>query len=129
MSSTKTQIINNFHNYVIELLTAMEEAFPNNTKLKTYNKNYTLMYKTNPIQPIQYFQRNVCIYKQQILDKNIDFFINLNIQEKANENALLEVLQIKKLWNESSEEEKRENSKILFDYLKLLVFFAEKLKE
>ncbi len=130
MTSTKSQIVYNFHNYVIELLTAMEEAFPQNTKLKTYNKNYTFLYKSNPLQPIQYFINNVYIHKEHILNKNIKFFMNYDYKKSTNnEYALLEVLQIKEMWNCCSKEDQEENSKVLFDYLKLLVFFSEKYSE
>ena len=127
--TSRTEYISLFHNCATEFLTAMEEAFPSNKKLLKYNRKYQMSRDANVHQAIQYFKHYMLDYKQAIIEKNIDVFLNIELDEDADEENILDALQIKKMWSKSSEKDKIDNAETIFKYLKLLLFFAEKVYE
>lgn len=126
---SRNEFIGLFHNCASEFLTAMEEAFPSNKKLIKYNRKYQMSREANVHQAIQYFKHYMSDYKQAIIDKDINVFLNIELDDDADEENILDALQIKKMWSKSSENDKKENGETIFKYLKLLLFFADKVYE
>ena len=66
--------INEFNQTVLEFLTRMMEAFPQEAKLKAYYHKFNLVKSANTKKPVEMFMENCIPYGFQIMSKDERFF-------------------------------------------------------
>lgn len=126
LDASKKEFILDFHETADEFLMQMIEFFPQNKKLKTYQRKYQLSRDTNKFQAIQLFNQYISQYKKAISEKNMDVFLNIPIDEDSEEDNILDALQLKKMWIKLSSSDKKEYEEVLFRYLRTLLYLCEK---
>tara|TARA_Y100000389_G_scaffold40813_1_gene35403 strand:+ start:88 stop:477 length:390 start_codon:yes stop_codon:yes gene_type:complete len=74
--NNNSQILKTFNTHFVEFLEDIERVFPNDNDLLTCKNALIQMKKANPKLIIVTFKNYVTMYKKEILDGNLDFFIN-----------------------------------------------------
>ena len=74
--NNNSQILKTFNTHFVEFLEDIERVFPNDNDLLTCKNALIQMKKANPKLIIVTFKNYVSMYKKEILDGNLDFFIN-----------------------------------------------------
>lgn len=117
MSNTKK-----FNLTINNLIDDILLVFPDYQHLKSFKEKYNLLIKYNPKKPLIYFKDTVYNYKDQIINKEEDYFIkkeyNTDLENIGdNEWYLDQVLNIKELWVKLSDE----NKETIWTYFNILI--------
>jgi len=130
ITSIQQEAVLNFNMYTSEFIASIIEIYPENTILQNYNNRFHLLCKANPFKSVEYFHEFVYIYRDRIVEKDIDFFVHFDEHNTIHDdNSLLDALQLKELWLRLNEDEKEENKSTIFMYLELLMLFTDKYYE
>lgn len=117
MSNTKK-----FNLTINNLIDDILLVFPDYQHLRNFKEKYNLLIKYNPKKPLIYFKDTVYNYKDQIINKEEDYFIKKEYNtdlEKIGDNEwyLDQVLNIKELWVKLSDE----NKETIWTYFNILI--------
>ena len=131
LSKEKIKIVQKFQMYSAEFIAQMLEIYPENIQLQKYNRKFHILCKADPVQPILYFSQYVAPQREQILNSDIDYFLNIEENETIlnNEDSLIDALQLREMWRVMDEDEKENNKKCIFQYLVLLLHFCDDFKK
>ena len=128
MSSKLEKYKKDFNNTCIEFLDQLF-ILTKNYDLLTYKdffNKYVINGKKTEIA-IELFCIHVLKYKTYINESNEDFFLKIDIKDKnkeygGNEKSLMKIFELKNEWETFN----CENKKIIFEYMQVLVYCAEK---
>tara|TARA_Y100000816_G_C26106106_1_gene587921 strand:- start:1212 stop:1643 length:432 start_codon:yes stop_codon:yes gene_type:complete len=81
-----------------QFINALDETFENNSKIKLYKSNFEQLKTTNPRLILDKFMENVRPIGDYIVNKNEQIFYS--------DNEMVKKLNLKDLWNESSDNTK-----------------------
>jgi len=72
-----SQILKGFNNHFMELVEDIERVFPDDTDISTVKNSFTELRKANPKMVIKVYKEQILdLYRDQIENGNIDFFID-----------------------------------------------------
>lgn len=116
-----------FNLTIINLADDLINLFPEKNYLQIFKNKFEILIKYNPRLSYKLFKSEVYIFKEQIINKNSDFFLKKNYNETLdnydiNSNWTLDkVLDIKNLWENLSEE----NKETIWLYFNVLIKISE----
>ena len=102
-------------------------VFPNYQYLQVFKEKFNLLIKYNVRKPIEFFKDGVYNFKEQILSKNEEFFINKDYKEDVQQLqydskwSLDQVLNLKELWSQLNDE----NKEVIWTYFSVLIKLVE----
>ena len=102
-------------------------VFPNYEYLKVFREKFNLLIKYNVRKPIEFFKDSVYSFKEQIISKDEDFFINKDYNEDVQQLqydskwSLDQVLNLKELWTKLNDE----NKEVIWTYFSVLIKLIE----
>ena len=124
-----------FNSQLENLLNDLIRIFPENKNIKVYREKFLLAKSANPQLILLVFLKYVYPYKQQVQDKNEQFFLSDHLtneisnnedvkkdSESDSEYIITQALGIKKLWTRMSDEQKE----TLWKYFKVLMVLCER---
>ena len=117
-----------FNTQLDRLIENLIQYFPENGDFKKFDTICKLLQKTHPRKLMELFTSHITIkYKEHILEKNEDFFLNNTFQEEkanvSNENYANELIKrLKDNWNQIDDK----NKDIIWKYFQVLVVLSEK---
>tara|TARA_B100000965_G_C19040156_1_gene519087 strand:- start:114 stop:503 length:390 start_codon:yes stop_codon:yes gene_type:complete len=72
-----SQILKGFNDHFMELVEDIERVFPDDTDISTVKNSFTELRKANPKMVIKVYKEQILdLYRDQIENGNIDFFID-----------------------------------------------------
>ena len=114
--------------YILVLLFLV---FPDYEYLRVFKEKFNLLTQFNVRKSIEYFKNGIYIYKEQIVNRNEDFFIKRNYNEDIKDLqydsqydsqwSLDQVLNLKDLWSKLDDE----NKNIIWIYFNVLIKIVE----
>lgn len=102
-------------------------VFPNYKYLQVFKEKFNLLITYNVRKPIEFFKDGVYSFKEQILSKNEEFFINKDYKDDVQQLqydskwSLDQVLNLKELWGELNDE----NKEVIWTYFSVLIKLVE----
>ena len=115
-----------FNNQILNLINDLNKLYPHETDIKLFNEKYKIIRYANPRIIIENFIAYVYPYKDFIMNNNEKFFLekNTSLDREFTENdvSLTKVINFKKLWLKTSDE----NKDSIWKYFKVLIILAEK---
>lgn len=114
-------------NLIDDLIIICGDKFKN---LKTFKEKFNLLKSCNPRKIIEQFLINIQPYKEQIKNKDDEFFLKKNYEEEVNKNvseesyieqSLDQILNLKEIWVTLEEK----NKEIIWSYFNVLVKLVE----
>ncbi len=127
MTSNLSKFNMTISNLIDDLIIICGDKFKN---LKIFKEQFKLLKKCNPRKIIEQFLINIQPYKEQIKNKNDDFFLKKNYEEEVNKNvseesyieqSLDQILNLKEIWLTLEEK----NKEIIWSYFNVLVKLVE----
>lgn len=127
MTSNLSKFNMTITNLIDDLIIICGEKFSN---LKMFKEQFNLLKKCNPRKIIEQFLINIQPYKEQIKERNDNFFLKKNYQEEVTKNvseetniekSLDQILNLKEIWITLEEK----NKEIIWDYFNVLVKLIE----
>tara|TARA_B100001769_G_C22112606_1_gene602519 strand:+ start:20425 stop:20811 length:387 start_codon:yes stop_codon:yes gene_type:complete len=81
-----TQVLKGFNDHFMEMVEDIERVFPEDNDITTVKNAFIELRRANPKMTIKVFKENIVdIYRQQIQEENIDFFINKDYKKDLGE--------------------------------------------
>lgn len=118
-----------FTNQLLNLSKNLCELYPEDPDLEFTKNSIQFMKKSNPRKIQHLFDTYIAKYKQQILNKEADFFLyrdivkdDLNLDNKTVDYAQTIMYNLKKYWSDIDDESK-EN---IWKYLQVLIILNDK---
>jgi hypothetical protein len=103
----------------------MCKLFPEDKKLSTFYYTVDLMKKANPREIMNQFKQYVYPFKDQILAKDENFFINNTFTDSIkSQNGISELLRIKQIWN--SGDLTSHDKECVWNYFKVFLYLIDK---
>ena len=127
-------VLGAFNNVLINFIDDCILVFPEDRDFKVYKASIKILVKINPKKVLTIFANNTKLYKEQILEKNEDFFLKNDYSEVINNTKKTDISDdeindiIKKIQGYWIELEKTNKEKI-WDYMLLLVNLSDKYYE
>lgn len=119
MSSKKEMFVNVFNNKLMEFVKEIIEIHPDNKDFKSMRSQLRMIISSTPNLPIEKFKKYVSdIYRDNINDKNEDFFLKLNLTGTPFESFNY----LKNMWEKTSNVTKN----AIWDYIILLTKLSDK---
>ena len=116
-----------FINQINNLIHELNEILPYNKELEVNRMTIELVIKTNPRLILTAFNYYVYPYKQQIMEKNEDFFIDYDTPEnpEVNQQILQTFNVLKRYWSTLTEQTKD----TVWLYLQVLIKISDTIQE
>lgn len=113
-----------FNNQLENFICFLEKTFPDNMNVKTYHNSISMLRKVNPRKIVDFFNKYIYVYKEQIMNNDAKFFIDRDYGEElcGDNESMLEAISFKEMWNSSSSDVHCQ----IFRYFKLLCLLSEK---
>ena len=123
MSSTSPLTM--FVNQLSSLGNELSDMYPNDIDIKIAKNSIDTIKRLNPKMLFDTFYQNVYPYKQQILDKDEGFFLNMDYNSVVGgkDNNMMTVMNLQKYWTGMSNETKE----CMWQYFGVLVKLSEKI--
>tara|TARA_Y100000389_G_scaffold205011_1_gene261942 strand:+ start:4552 stop:4944 length:393 start_codon:yes stop_codon:yes gene_type:complete len=125
---TNKVFVTAFFTQALDLLGKLSKQFPNEPNLPIYRQSLRFMSESQSasVKFMQNFYKYTLPYKQQILDKNENFFMKMDYGEQVGgtEQTFMEGIRIKTLYAEME----KPSQDAIFDYFKVLLLLCEKAK-
>lgn len=124
-------ILGAFNNVLTDFIDDCILVFPEDTDFKVYKKGVNLLVKVNPKKVLTVFTDYTTIYRDKILVKDEDFFLNTdytdivssNSNSKYSESDIFNIInKIKGYWVELNDSNKTK----IWDYMILLINISDK---
>ena len=115
-------ILSAFNNTLIEFADDLILVFPDDNDLKVYKNSLILLQKTNPRKVQIIFHTYIINYKDQILNKDEDFFINDNYDSVKDEKNIVLIDRPKNYWSNIS----NSNKDKIWKYFEILISLSLK---
>jgi hypothetical protein len=116
-------ILSKFNTILEEFIVKMLNAFPDETKLKTYYHAFKISRMYSDSLPIQIFMGGCLDFSQQIKTRDAEFFINQKtfVDKCVRASSFSNDIGLKDRWNDTSETTK----KSIWDYVQTLYVLGE----
>lgn len=114
-----------FNNIIISFLEDLIETYPEENDFKVFKNGILTLKKYNPRKVLNYFKLYTEQYKEQIVTKDINFFINTDSNKLTNtqDNYIIQIIdKLKNFWIEMSENNKEK----IWEYLNTLIKISSK---
>ena len=114
-----------FNNIIISFLEDLIETYPEENDFKVFKNGILTLKKYNPRKVLNYFKLYTEQYKEQIVTKDINFFINTDSNKLTNtqDNYIIQIIdKLKNYWIEMSENNKEK----IWEYLNTLIKISSK---
>ena len=122
-------ILGAFNNVLTDFIDDCILVFPEDTDFKVYKKGVNLLVKVNPKKVLTVFTEYTSIYREKILVKEEDFFLNTDYTDivssnsKYSESDIFNIInKIKGYWVELNDSNKTK----IWDYMILLINISDK---
>lgn len=121
-------ILSAFNNTLDKFIHELIRSFPAEKKFVVFKNAIKLVQKVNPRKVLILFIEYISPYKDKLLQRDEEFFLNnnyINIINKTNaskENAWVLIDKIKVYWKDINQQ----NKDIIWDYFKVLITLAYK---
>lgn len=112
--------ISNEFNTTCEMFLDLIYSFTRNSDISFYKKAMKKLVNADKNKIIEQFIIHCYSYKEQVELKNTKYFINLDLENKMNNESLLQIIQIKELFMTFNEDQ----NNLIFEYLILLCNFS-----
>lgn len=116
-----------FNSTINNLTDDLINLYPDYSYLDIFKTKFELLIKYNPRLSINYFKETVYPYKDNIMNKNSDFFLKKDYEDDVNKIdmnnswTLDRVLDMKNIWGQLSDE----NKEIVWNYFIVLIKLSE----
>lgn len=113
-----------FNTQLERLVNELINYFPDCNDFKIFESSFLLLKQTNPRKILDLFKSHISFkYKQYILDKNEDFFLNYDYNDIVKSNyAELLMSRLKNNWKLIDDK----NKEVIWKYFQVLVILSEK---
>ena len=117
--------LSKFNEQLLNFLQEMCNLFPEDKSLSSFYYKIDLMKKANPREIMNQFRQYVCPFKDQILAKDENFFINNTFTDSIkSQNGISELLRIKQIWNSGSLTDR--DKECVWNYFKVFLYLIDK---
>lgn len=103
--------------------------FPDKKYLQVFKLKFETLIKYNPRRSYNLFKSEVYIYKNEIINRDSNFFLKKKYNDRLKNNdinsnwSLDKILDIKNIWGQLS----NDNKNIIWEYFSVLIICAEKI--
>ena len=114
-----------FNNIIVSFLEDLIETYPEENDFKVFKNGILTLKKYNPRKVLNYFKIYTEQYKEQIVTKDINFFINTDSNQLTNsqDNYIIQIIdKLKNYWIEMSDNNKEK----IWEYLNTLIKISSK---
>jgi len=120
----KQLIVTCFNKKFEEFLGDLITTFPEDKDFRDFKNSFNLLKNIDDKKPIQIFQMYAPMYREQLLSRNEQFFLQNDYSELSKEKNITSELigKLKNYWVELNEE----NRDIVWKYLIILINLADK---
>ena len=119
-------LLSAFNTQIENLITDLNKLYPNESDIKIFKEKFKLIKFANPRMIIENFIVYVYPYKEFIMNKKEEYFIednnSIDREFKENEISLTKVINFKKLWLKTSDE----NKDAIWKYFQVLIILSER---
>jgi hypothetical protein len=118
-------LLSAFNNVIIDFLNDCILVFPEENDFKVYKRMISLLVKVNPKKVLSVFSEYSDLYKDKIINKDEDFFLenDYDVVKKYNDQEIFNVInKIKQYWKQLD----LSNKDKIWDYLNLLIQIKDK---
>lgn len=119
-------ILTAFNNIIIDFVDDCISVFPSDPEFKTYKNALLLLKKYNPKKIVDTFKEYVSLYREQLVSKDEQFFLNNSFKEveKYNNEEIFNVInRIKTYWKDLTSENKQK----IWKYIEVLIQLSDKI--
>ncbi len=117
--------LSKFNEQILNFLNELSALFPEDKALKTFYHTVEFMKKTNPREVMNQFKNYVYPYKDQILKKDENFFLNNSFSDSIQGNHVIsEMIRIKTIW--SSGQLTAKDKECIWNYFKVFIYLIDK---
>ena len=115
-----------FVNQLSSLGNELSDMYPNDVDIKIAKNSIDTLKRINPKMLFDTFYQNIYQYKQQILDKEEGFFLNMDYNSVVGgkDNNMMTVMNLQKYWSGMSDETKE----CMCQYFGVLIKLCDKIK-
>ena len=115
-----------FVNQLSSLGNELSDMYPNDVDIKIAKNSIDTLKMINPKMLFDTFYQNIYQYKQQILDKEEGFFLNMDYNSVVGgkDNNMMTVMNLQKYWSGMSDETKD----CMWQYFGVLIKLCDKIK-
>ena len=124
IKSGSIEYIKKFYNIIFKLIDFLIDKYPDDNKAKLYRRKVESARKINTRYVISEFMKNTKCYEEKIMNKEQEYFINMDYSNNVNRENLPEVFRLKKLWENSNDEESKD---FIFKCLQELLYYGHLL--
>ena len=124
IKSGSIEYIKKFYNIIFKLIDFLIDKYPDDNKAKLYRRKVESARKINTRYVISEFMKNTKCYEEKIMNKEQEYFINMDYSNNVNKENLPEVFRLKKLWENSNDEESKD---FIFKCLQELLYYGHLL--
>lgn len=119
-------LLSAFNTQVENLITDLGKLYPNESDIKIFKEKFKLIKFANPRMIIENFIAFVYPYKQFIMNKKEEYFLednnSIDREFKENDISLTKVINFKNLWLKTSDE----NKEAIWKYFQVLIILSER---
>ena len=114
-----------FVNQLHSLCSELSDMYPEDVDIKMAKTSVETMKRMNPKMLYNTFSQYVYPFRDQILNRNEDFFLNMDFSDipGAEANNMMTVMNLKKYWSTMTEQTKE----CMWQYFGVLVKLCEKI--
>ena len=124
IKSSSIEYIKNFYTILFQLINFLIDKYPEDNKARLYKRKVESARRINTRFVIAEFMKNMISHETYIINKDHNYFINLNYNNNVDKENLQEVFRLRKLWIDSNDEESKE---FVFKCLQELLYYGHLL--
>ena len=123
-NKSMTTILSKFNEQLLNFLQEMCKLFPEDKKLSTFYFTVDLMKKANPRELMNQFREYAYPFKQQILAKDENFFIQNTFSDIQDKSSMSEMMRLKEIW--TSGKLTARDKECIWNYFKVFMYLIDK---
>ena len=117
--------LSKFNEQLLNFLQEMSNLYPDDKKLSNFYYTVELMKKTNPREIMNQFKLHVYPFKQQILEKDENFFLTDKFTDSIkSQSGISEILRIKQIWMDGNLS--NHDKECIWNYFKVFIYLIDK---
>lgn len=128
--TTLTKFNNTLNEFILNLQDIIQDDYPEMVRsIASFREQLELLRKANPKKIIDSFIYFIYPYREEIMNQKEDFFLKHDFQTEIEDSgftSLVDVLHIKEIWIQYSNEQMKQT---IWEYFQILILLSERWME